>query len=191
MKDAEIEKQEDKQGQWQQESLAKEYLDQVKCCTDTDCTPRIMKHCVFALKSGEWEEKRSIFKVEVGVTEWVFERIREAFGKVAKDEAGRMRIVQGIMLKSTDFLRRIIAPPGGQGGVTMSYLCPKCNSFLLEDYVWWVSAWKKHCSWWCAICGEKIIGERPTGCWCSKQAIVSVRPRFSKRMRYHKVYVKT
>ena len=37
----------------------------------------------------------------------------------------------------------------------MSYLCPKCNSFHLEDFVWWVSAGKKHCSWWCAICGEK------------------------------------
>ena len=21
--------------------------------------------------------------------------------------------------------------------------------------MWWVSAGKKHCSWWCAICGEK------------------------------------
>ena len=29
------------------------------------------------------------------------------------------------------------------------------NSFPLEDYVWWVSAGKKHTSWWCAVCGEK------------------------------------
>ena len=59
------------------------------------------------------------------------------------------------MLKSTDFLRRIIAPAGGQGGVTLSYLCRNCNSFRTEDYMWWISAGKKHCSWWCAICGEK------------------------------------
>ena len=38
--------------------------------------------------------------------------------------------------------------------VTMSYLLPNCNSFPLEDYVWLVSAGRKHCSWWCAICGE-------------------------------------
>ena len=31
----------------------------------------------------------------------------------------------------------------------MSYLCPSCNSFPTEDNVWWVSAGKKHCSWWC------------------------------------------
>ena len=53
------------------------------------------------------------------------------------------------MLKSTDFLRRLISPAEGQGGVTMSYLCPSCNSFPTEDNVWWVSAGKKHCSWWC------------------------------------------
>ena len=33
------------------------------------------------------------------------------------------------MLRSTDYLRRIIAPAGGQGGVTLSYVCPHCNSF--------------------------------------------------------------
>ena len=72
----------------------------------------------------------------MGTTEWAFERVREAFEKVAKNETGRLSIVQGIMLESPDFLRRLVAPAGGQGGVTMSYLCPNCNSFPLEDYVW-------------------------------------------------------
>ena len=72
-------------------------------------------------------------------SEWTFDRIKEAFELVAQGEAENMSIVQEIMLRSTDYLRRIIAPVGGQGGVTMSYLCPHCNSFPLEDYVWWVS----------------------------------------------------
>ena len=38
MKEAEKEKQEGIQGQWQRESLAKEYMEQVKCCEDTGCT---------------------------------------------------------------------------------------------------------------------------------------------------------
>ena len=29
--------------------------------------------------------------------------------------------------KSTDFLRRIIVPVEGQGGVTLSYVCPHCH----------------------------------------------------------------
>ena len=70
---------------------------------------------------------------------------------LAQDEAEKVSIVQETMLKSTDFLRRIIAPVGGQGGVTMLYLCPNCNSFRLEDCVWWVTAGKST-KWWCAIC---------------------------------------
>ena len=76
---------------------------------------------------------------------------------VAKDEVEKMSIVQEIMLKSMDYLRRNIAPVGGQGGVAMSYLCPNCNSFRLEDYVWWVTAGKTT-KCWCAICGEKLTG---------------------------------
>ena len=53
---ADEEKQAGIQGQWQQESPAREYLEQVKCCNDTDCTHRLMKHSFFALISGEWEE---------------------------------------------------------------------------------------------------------------------------------------
>ena len=63
--------------------------------------------------------------------------------------------------KSTDFLRRIIAPVDGMGGFTLSHVCPHCNCFPLDDYIWWVSTGhgdgnnrkKKHCNWWCAACG--------------------------------------
>ena len=67
-------------------------------------------------------------------TEWAFDRIKEAFVKVAKNEARTLSTVQVIMIRSTDYLRRIIAPAGGQGG--------DCNSFPTEDYVWWVSGRK-------------------------------------------------
>ena len=71
--------------------------------------------------------------------------------------------------KSTDFLRRIIAPVGGRGGVTLSYICPHCNSFSLEDYICWVSTGhrdssyskKRHRSWRCAVCGGKCEWRAP------------------------------
>ena len=84
-------------------------------------------------------------------TEWAFDRMKEAFELVAQEEAEKMGIVQEIMLRSTEYLRRIIAPVGGQGGVTMSYLCPNCNSFPLEDYVWWVCGGKS------TKCGAQIV----------------------------------
>ena len=106
----------------------------------------MMKHGFFALKSGEWEENKNSVRKEVNVTEWAFDRIKEAFEKVAKDGAKKLSIVQEIMIRSTDYLRRIIAPAERQGGVTMSYLCPHCNSFPMEDYIWWVSGRKKKAS---------------------------------------------
>ena len=93
-------------------------------------------------------------------SEWAFDRIKEAFELVAQDEARKVSVVQEIMFQSTDYLRRIIAQVGGQGGVTMSYLCPNCNSFPLEDYVWW-SLGRKSTKWWCAICGEKYDWKQP------------------------------
>ena len=43
----------------------------------------------------------------------------------------------------------------------MSYLCPNCNSFPLEDYIWCASGRKGRNNWWCAICGEKYDWKQP------------------------------
>ena len=115
-----------------------------------------MKHGFFALESGEWVEFQKTFRNVVKVTEWACDRIKEAFEMVAKDGARKLSTVQEIMIRSAGYLRRIIAPTGEQGGVTMmSCLCPHCSRFPMEDYDWWVSGEKKHANWWCAICGEK------------------------------------
>ena len=110
---------------------------------------------------GSSEDFKERYRKEGKSSQWTFRSIREAYDKVAKDEIGRFGIVQEILRKSTDFLRRIIAPVGGKGGVTLSYVCPHCNSFTLEDYIWWVSTGhgddnnrkKKRCNWLCAACG--------------------------------------
>ena len=52
-KKAEDERQAGIQGRWQLVSPAREYLEQVKCCHDTDCTHRMMKKGGLALKSEE------------------------------------------------------------------------------------------------------------------------------------------
>ena len=118
------------------------------CCTDTDCTPRMMKQAFLALKGGDWEQHKCFFRNEAKATEWAFDRIQEAFEKVAKDEARKLSTIQEIMIRSTAHLRRIIAPAGEEGGVTMSYLCPHCDSFPMKDHFWWVSGEKKHTNWW-------------------------------------------
>ena len=93
-------------------------------------------------------------------SEWAFDRIKEVFEQAAQDEAEKVSIVQEIMLGSRDYLRCIIAPVGGQGGVTMSYLCAHCNSFFLES-TFGGSLVEKHTYWWCAICREKYEWKQP------------------------------
>ena len=126
---AEEERQAGTQGQWQLESPDKEYLEQVKRGDDTCCTERMMKKGFTALKSGDWEEYKGMFREEAKATEWTSDRVKEAFEQVAQDDAEKLSIVQETMIRSTDYLRRISASVGGQGGVTMSYLCLHCNSF--------------------------------------------------------------
>ena len=81
------------------------------------------------------------------------------------------------MFKSTGYLRRIIAPVGGQGGVTMSYLCPTCNSFPLEEDRKVVVR---------KFVEKGMTGDNQSGCWSCKQGKALSRQRSSKRMRHLK-----
>ena len=92
--------------------------------------------------------------------EWASDRTKEAFEKVAKDEARNVSTVQKIMIISTDYLRHIFAPAGVQGGVTMSHLCPHCNSFPLQT-TFGGSQEKQAYKLVCAICGEKYEWKEP------------------------------
>ena len=87
---AEEEKQVGIQGQWQLESPAREYLEQVKCCHDTYC----MKQAFLALKGGDWEEYKSILRTDLKAARWAFDRTKEAFEKVAKDAERKLSTVQ-------------------------------------------------------------------------------------------------
>ena len=78
---------------------------------------------------GHGKSKKETFRIKMKASEWAFDRIKEAFELIAQDETEKMSIVPEIMLRSTDYLRRNIAPVGGEGGVTVSYLCPNCKKF--------------------------------------------------------------
>ena len=66
------------------------------------------------------------------VTGWAFDRIEEAFEKVAKDEARKLSTVQEIITRNTDYLRRIIAPLEDKE----ESQCPTCARIVT------VSRWK-------------------------------------------------
>ena len=57
---------------------------------------------------------KNTFRNEVKVTALAFDRVKEAFENVAKDEAIKLSTVQEIMIRSTDYFRRIVAPAGSK-----------------------------------------------------------------------------
>ena len=94
---------------------------------------------------------------------WRRARVRECYNKVEQEEEDRQSIAQDILRKSTEFMRRSIVPVEGQGGVALSYVCPHCHLFPLEDHIWWISFGhgQKQCNWWCAACGGQYDWRAP------------------------------
>ena len=63
----------------------------------------------------------------------------------------------------------------------MSYLCPHCNSFPMEDYVWWVSGGKQ--AYKLVVCD--LWRKNMTGSWwCSKQVKGVNQAKVFKGMQY-------
>ena len=56
----------------------KEYLEQVKCCHDTDCNEPMMKKGFTALKFGTWEVYKETFRKKMNASERAFDRIEDA-----------------------------------------------------------------------------------------------------------------
>ena len=119
-----------------------------------------------ALRGTSWKKSK--------LCEWNFERLQEAYDKVAMEDIGCVSIVLELFLrKSTDFLRRIIASVSGMGGVTLSHVFPHCSCFPLDNYIWWCrldtgTATTERRS--TVVGGVQHAaatkhGERPTGCW--------------------------
>ena len=117
-----------------------------------------MKHGFFALKSGEWEEHKSIFKA----TEWAFERIREACAESGKRGGGK------IDHRTKNYVEeyRLLAAHH-----CASRRARRCHDVITVPKLQQFFFWKTTCggfqlarstsSWWCAICGEKYDWRAP------------------------------
>ena len=108
-------------------------------------------------------------------TERTFERIRDAFEKVAKDEAERIEH-RARNVEEYGF------PAASHRARRRTRRCHDVVSVLkLQQF----SLGRLH------VVGKNKIGEGPTGYWWYQQVTVPVRQRCSKRMRCCKECVKT
>ena len=89
-------------------------------------------------------------------------------------DEGRFSIAQDILLQRTDFLRKTVAPNGGAGSVTLSYVLP--SLFPLKDYIWWSPLGMERSS---VAGGVGIVGASD---WKSpKRILVKIRQHESPR----------
>ena len=183
-------RQEGAQGQWQQESSFSEILEQVRGNVDMGSGPQMMRKGYLAMRDGRWEEFKERYREVEKSSEWTLERLREACEKVATDEIGRLGIVQEIIGKSTDFLRKVMAPVGGMGGVTLSKICPHIKSFSLEDNIWWETAERRSTVGGVRYVEADTNGEHQTGYWWCSSVPTPSKQKCFERTRRHKYYVK-
>ena len=102
--------------------------------------------------------------------------------KKAQDETAKMSIVRCNAQKNGLLAACHRQMEDKEGGVTMSHLCPNCNSFPLEDNVGLVFG-RNTTKWWCAICGEKYDWRQPNRLLVVQIGESLSRPRYSKRVR--------
>ena len=94
--------------------------------------------------------QRGISEKKVSSVNGPLERLQETHDKVTMEDISRLSIAEENVRKSTDFLRRIVAPVCGMGGVTLSFVCPHCNCFPLDDYTWCrLDMATQQGYWWC------------------------------------------
>ena len=108
-----------------------------------DACSFLMRRACCAGRSGNREGQKEEFQKHGKISVRASFKVKECHEKVESEDIGRLSIAQDILHESIGFLRRVVAPVGGVGGVTSSYVCPHCRCFPLEDHIWWVSS--GHC----------------------------------------------
>ena len=125
---------------------------------DMGCSSEVDRKGYVAMRDSRWEDFKEECRVQGKSSEWAPGTIREAYEKVVKEEAGRLGVVRAILRKSTDFLRRIIAPVEWEESLCRTS-ARTATVFSVGLHL--VSTAKKRCSWWCAICGERYEWRAP------------------------------
>ena len=128
------------------ESPLKEELELLRKRNGMRLEGTMIRQAMEAGKAGDWSELLKSDKLDARTSA----KLRECYYEVRQEDDERKSIVHQTLQKSTDFLRSIIVPLGGQGEVTLSYVCPHCHRYPVEDYIWWVSTrhGKKQSNWW-------------------------------------------
>ena len=128
-------------GSWQKESLYKEELEFLRVVEDLRFDGSSVRKVFRAGKEGDWEK---VFVRNDKFSAWTSVKVRECYSEVEQEDEGRLSIAQGILPKSTDFLRHRTSRLTGRSHIVV---CPHCHRDPLEDCIWDSSKYgKKQCN---------------------------------------------
>ena len=148
------EKQAGMQGQWQQESPAREHLEHVKCCHVPDCNEPMMKKGFTSLKNETWEESSETFRKRMRSLRM---GLRQDQRGVRVGSTGRGRKRWALCKRSCSEARTICAHHCARWrtwrghNVVLVLALQQFPSGRLRL----VGSKGKTAMWWCAIFGEK------------------------------------
>ena len=113
---------------WIEETSYKEELSLLRESGSLHLPDIMARRAIRAGRADDWSELRKTDEVNP----WTWSKLQEFYHEVKQVDDQRKSVVQ-IMQRSTDFLRRIIVPVEGQGRVPLSWVCPHCHRYPLED----------------------------------------------------------
>ena len=138
------------------------YKEELAVLRESDSLHRASTMVRRSMKVGKEDHWSELWKGSE-FNSWTRAKLQECYHEVRQDDDQRKSIVQQIMWKSTNILRRKIVPVQGQGVITSSYVCPHLYRFPIEDYIWWSldGTREKQCNWWCTACGGQYRWKDP------------------------------
>ena len=119
---------------WPEDSPHKEEMASLRGCKNLSVPGMMVRK---AIRPGLDDDRSEVMRSEE-LNTGRMAKLMESYHQAKQKDAQREQCAAGVAV-TTDFLRRIIAPVRGQGGVALSYVCPHFHCLPLEDFIWCVS----------------------------------------------------
>ena len=110
---------------WQHGSPFKEELQLLRMGNDLRLEGSFTRQAKKAGKACEWAEFLNKDRLNASIT------------RMLQGGGARRRGSEGPF--ATDLAEEHVLPEADHGAVTLSYVCPHCHRYPLEDHIWWVS----------------------------------------------------
>ena len=100
-----------------------------------------IKKAMKAEQGDDWSK----LKEDRSVTVWVVGTLKSCVRGAISNDANKFEVSRTLCGKVVIFFEKIIVSGAEARSLTMSYVCPRCGLFTIEDFICWVADehWEK------------------------------------------------